>query len=100
MKIRNILILISFGLLIWLLFDNIFQLDIAASKNDYLTYSEKLKVDRIQNIDSLKIFAKSKLNIIRQNAEQNSSTATKRIWIIFGLIFCQIILVFTRRKNN
>ena len=84
--------MLSLGLLVWLLADSIFQLDIAATKNNGLINSEKLKVDRSQNIDSLKIFAKSSLDAIRQRTRRNSELATKRIWLILTLTVIQIIL--------
>lgn len=103
MIIRNVLIAIIFGLLIWLLIDNVFQIEIASTKNNYLINSEKLKADNFQNIDSVKIFAKSKLDIISQNAKNNSTIAIKRIWITIGIIMLQIVfLTFFKfvKKNN
>jgi hypothetical protein len=102
MTIRTILIVISFGLMVWLLVDGILQLDIAATKNDGLTNSEKLKVDRLQNMDSVKLYAKAKLDTIRQNTRVTSSLASKRIWLILGLIACQIALqsLHSENRNN
>ena len=100
MTIKTILLTITFGILVWLLIDNIFQLDIAATKNDGLINSEKLKVDDFQNIDTVKIYAKSKLDIIRQNTKRNSSNATKRIWLILGVMVCLIILLSTTSKKK
>ena len=100
MTIRAILMTVTFGLLVWLLIDNIFQLDIAATKNDGLINSEKMEVGDFQNIDSVKIYAKSKLDIIRQNTKRNSIIATKRIWIIIGLIFLQLFLFTNTIKRK
>ena len=93
MIIRNTLITVVFGLLIWLLIQNTFHLDITSTKNNVLVQSEKIKVDNFQNIDSVKVYAKLKLDIIRQNSKKNSEIATHRIWIIIGIIVLQIIVL-------
>lgn len=103
MTIRIILLIISFGLLVWLFVDNVFQLDIAATKNDGLINSQKIKIDSIENIDSIKVLVKSNLDIIRQNTKRNSKLAIKRIWIILGLAFIQIAvwtLQIKKRSNS
>ena len=97
---RTILMTVIFGLLVWLLIDNIFQLDIAATKNDALTNSEKMRVENFQNIDTAKTYAKSKLDIIRQDTKRNSIIATKRIWIIIGLISLQLLLLNNNLKKK
>ena len=99
---RTILMTVIFGLLVWLLIDNIFQLDIAATKNDALINSEKMRVENFQNVDTAKSYAKSKLDIIRQDTKRNSIIATKRIWIIIGLISLQLLLLTNtfKRKNS
>ena len=98
MTIRTILITISFGLLVWLLIDNIFQLDIAATKNNGLTAMEKQKVDEMQNIDSVKSYAKSSLDKMRKNTSNNSLRATKRICLILTVIFIQLFLLTRKRQ--
>jgi|SRR5579875_3278767 len=85
MTIRNILFIISLGLLSWLFFDNFFQLDIAATKNNTLMRMKKIEVDEMQNIDSVKVYAKSTLDIIRQNTIRDSALATKRILLLLTL---------------
>ena len=103
MIIRKILITAIFGLLIWLLFDNLQQIEIAPTKNSHLINSEKSKADGFQNLDSVKIFAKSKLDIIRQNTKNNSIVAIERMWIILGIILLLIThLTFSKfaKKRN
>ena len=100
MTIKTILITITLGLLIWLLIDNTSQLDLAATKNDGLISWQKMKVDSFQNIDSVKIYAKSKLDIIRQTAEKDDMIATKRIWIIIALIIVQLFLFINTLKRK
>lgn len=97
---RDILVLFIFGLLVWLLIDNVLQIDLASTKNNQLIQSEKIKVDNFQKIDSLKIYTKSKLDVINQNTKNNSEIATKRIWIIIGGILLQVILLFVVKKNK
>lgn len=85
MTIKNVLFLLSFGLLIWLFIDNFFQLDIAVTKNNGLSNMKKMEVERLQNIDSIKTVAITNFEIIRTNTRTNSSLATKRLWIIAAL---------------
>jgi hypothetical protein len=67
MKSRAILIMFSLGILALLLMDSISQLDITPIKNNELTNVKKHKIDEIQNIDSIKIYAKSIFDTERQN---------------------------------
>jgi hypothetical protein len=60
MTIKNILVLLSLSLLVWLFVDSFFQIDIAATKNNGLTKMKQMEVDRLQNIDSLKTISKAK----------------------------------------
>lgn len=99
MAIRNILVLLSLGLLVWLFIDSSFQLDIAATKNNGLTSMKKMEVDRLQNIDSLKSIAKTNIDIIRNNTKANSTHATKRLWIIVALGLVQIGILFVNKKK-
>ena len=90
MTIRKISLVLSLGLLVWLLVDSVLQFDIAATKNNELTNSKKLEVDKMENIDSVKVYAKSVLDTIRQNTRNDSLRATKRTWLILVLIFIQL----------
>ena len=100
MTIKNLLFLLSFGLLIWLFIDSLFQLDIAATKNNGLTNMKKMEVDQLQNIDSIKTVTKTNFEIIRTNTRTNSTLATKRIWIIAALGLLQLGILFKDRKAN
>ncbi len=100
MIIRYLLIIISFGLLIWLLIESVSRLDIGATKNNGLINLAKSKVDKMQNIDSLKIYTMSSLDIIRQNRREESSLAVQRIWLIIGVIFIQVFLLISKRKGK
>ncbi|GAO43342.1 hypothetical protein FPE01S_02_04470 [Flavihumibacter petaseus NBRC 106054] len=97
--IKNILVLLSLGLLVWLFIDSSFQLDIAATKNNGLTNMKKMEVDRLQNIDSLKSIANTSIDIIRNNTKVNSALATKRLWIIATLGLIQICFLFLNKKK-
>ncbi len=100
MIIRFLLITISFGLLIWLFFESVSHLDIAETKNDILLNRAKSKVDKMQSIDSLKIYTKSKLDVMRQDVRNESLLATKRMWLIIALIFTQVFLLFIKQKKR
>ena len=53
---------------------------------------KKQAVDQMQNIDSVKTYTKSTLDIIRQNTRTNSDNATKRIWLILIVGVCHLFL--------
>ena len=99
MTVKTFLFILSLGLLVWLFIDSTFQLDIAATKNNGLTSMKKQEVDELQNIDSVKTYAKSTLDIIRQNTRTNSTIATKRIWLILILLVIQLFL-WTKRTRT
>jgi hypothetical protein len=99
MTVKTLLFILSLGLLVWLFIDSTFQLDIAATKNNGLTSMKKQEVDEMQNIDSVKTYAKSTLDIIRQNTRTNSAISTKRIWLILILLVLQLFL-WTKRTRT
>lgn len=100
MTIRNILFIISLGILGWLFVDSFFQLDIAATKNNALIRMKKIEVDKMQNIDSVKVYAKSTLDIIRQNTISNSALATKRIFLLLTLTIILFFLLTSKIKRK
>ena len=100
MTVNTLLFILSLGLLTWLFIDSTFQLDIAVTKNNGLTIMKKQEVDEMQNIDSVKIYAKSTLDIIRHNTIKNSETATKRIWLILIVAVMQLVLWINRTSKK
>jgi hypothetical protein len=99
MTVKTLLFILSLGLLVWLFIDSTFQLDIAATKNNGLTSMKKQEVDEMQNIDSVKTYAKSTLDIIRQNTRTNSAISTKRIWLILILLVLQLFICTKRTRT-
>ena len=61
---------------------------------------KKQEVDEMQNIDSVKIYAKSTLDIIRHNTIKNSETATNRIWLILIVAVMQLVLWINRTSKK
>lgn len=100
MILRRILFILTVGLLCWLFIDSVFELDIAAAKNDALTSMKKEGVEQMQNIDSVKSYAKSNLDIVRKNSKKKSHLAVRRIWVLSVLIISIIFLfgINTQRK--
>ncbi len=90
---RKIFILISFGLLTWLVVESVSQIDFAATKNDALINYQKFDIDRFENIDSLKTAAKLRLDVIRQNQRTKSRGAIKQFWFLLIIIGIQIFIV-------
>ena len=100
MTVKTLLFILTLGLLAWLFIDNVFQLDIAATKNNGLTSMKKQEVEEMQNIDSLKVYAKSTLDIIRQNTKRNSDLATKHILLLLTVIIILLFLWTSKFKRR
>jgi hypothetical protein len=92
MIVKVFTFVVSFALLLWLLIDCSLQLDIAATKNDHLIRSEKIKIDEMEHIDSVKVYAKAKLDSIRKGAQTDGDFAKKRIKLILTLSAVQLLL--------
>jgi hypothetical protein len=82
MNLKHILIFISIGFLVYLLFESLNQIDFAATKNNFVISEKKMQIDSIQNIESVKIKAKLVIDVIRQDRRDNSTIAIRRFWII------------------
>jgi hypothetical protein len=93
MNYKVFLIIINLGLLSWLLIESTFQLDLSATKNDYLSRIEQNKISHFEDIDAVKSFAISKINQRRAHFKQDSVAAVFRIRLIIGVIVGQILLV-------
>lgn len=102
MNIKTLLIVISLALLIWLFIDNLNQLDIVPVKNDSLINSKKIEIDKMQQIDSVKIYAKATLDLIRTKRINNSEKAIIKNSVIGCLFFIQLLVLaigFYKRKT-
>ena len=102
MLIRSILSLVSISLLIYLLMIDINYIDFAATKNNHLTAWQKAEIDAANNIDSVKLKAKQSLDIIRQDARNDSKVAIRSSRILTVILIIQIILltIYFRRGNK
>ncbi|MFV8368027.1 hypothetical protein [Flavobacterium sp. LB2R40] len=100
MKFNKLLFAFTILLISILLFESISNLDIGRTKNDYLTNKEKMKTDKYENIEALKNFAKSKIEIIKQNRILESNKATNRIYLIIGILLLQITIQILNKKPN
>lgn len=100
MTFRNILQIVSFGLLLYLLADSFMHFDIAASKNEAFTSMQKTEVDAIQNIDTVKQKAKDYLDTIRRVHKKHSDNAVINFWLLVGLIIIQAFLFINKQPKN
>lgn len=98
MKIRNLIQIISFGLLAYLLFAIGSQVDIASTKNDHLIAFRKAEINRIDNIDMAKNEAKKNLDTIRNIHKNHSADSKGQVLIIVLLIIAQGYLSLTKQK--
>ena len=61
MAIRKVLHFVSFGILLYLLADSFMHFDLAATKNNAMTSMQKMEIDNLQSIDTVKQKAKDYL---------------------------------------
>lgn len=100
MKVRTILYLLTFALLIYLLAESFLQIDIAPSKNQHLINSSKTQVDNMQNIDSVKAEAKNWVDVNRHNFLHDSRNAKKRILFLVALLVIQVVLIARNHQQK
>ena len=100
MKLNKLLFASTIILISILLFESIANLYFARTKNDYLLNKEKMKIDKYENIEALKVFAKSRIEIIKQYRIQESNKATNRIYLIIAILLLQITIQIINRKPN
>lgn len=98
--IRKLLNIVSLGLLLYLLFVNFWQIDIAATINNGKARGEKMKIDQIYHIDTVRQVAKGLVDQNRRNFQSHSVQAIVNFWVIVGLLLIQLVLVKLRRGNG
>ena len=98
MKPIQILQIISFVLLFYLILNIGSQLDFAAAKNEHLIAFRKAEIDKIGNIDTAKNEAKRNLDHIRNNFKDRSTQSETQLYVVAFLFVIQIFLVFTKPK--
>jgi hypothetical protein len=100
MKLNKLLFASTIILISILLFESVSSIDFARTKNDYLINREKIKSDKYENIETLKKFSKSKIEIIKQNQIEKSNDATNRIYLIIVILILQIAIQILNKKPN
>ena len=100
MKLNKLLFASTILLISILLFESVTNLDLARTKNDALITKEKIKTDKYENIEALKIFAKSKIEIIKQYRIRQSKNAENRIYLIISILLLQITSQIVNKKPN
>jgi hypothetical protein len=91
--VRKTLILINFILMSYLFFQNCTHIEILGSMNNAENIRKQDIVDRMTNIDTLKIKAKEDLQLIRKSVRQQSDDSIKHLGILSFLIIIQLILL-------
>ena len=100
MTLRKVLQIVSFGLLFYLLADSFMHFDFAASKNNAFTSMQKMEVDSIQNIDTVKQKAKDYLDTIRRVHKKYSDKSVINFWQLVGLISIQTFLFINKHPKR
>ena len=98
--INTILIITSVALAGYIFFHSLNRVDIAPSKNNHLTNSNKIKITKYKDIDSVKTTAIYYLDVMRQTRRSESATATKDILALCGIIICQFALLVSNLKKK
>jgi len=89
-SIITLLSLITFGLLVYLLFFDSRYIENTGTNNDQVIESRKAQVDALTNIDSVKLEAKRNLDIIQQGQRTRSRVANRNLRIIILILILQI----------
>lgn len=100
MTIRNILNLISLGLLFYLLIDSFMHFDIAATKNNALNRMHKSEIDSTQSILLVKQKAKGYIDAIRKDQREYGAQTVINFMVITGLMIIQLVLLFIKTKRT
>lgn len=100
MKVRRILQLLSWGLLLYLLGDTFMHIEWAVTKNNALTSMQKAEIDSMQDVGALKYKAKENLDVIRNVHRQYSRKSIIAFWLLVTLITVQVFLLFNRNARE
>ena len=100
MKLSSIISVIIFLLIGGLLINSTLNLDIAVTKNNALINSKKLEIENFTDIDSLKNYAKSNLDFIRQSKIKSANSAEREIVVISVIFILQIFLWRCQNKKT
>jgi len=103
--LKIILLIISLGLLLFLLIDTFLNLRfVARMPVDLLISQNKEEIENIQNIDSLRLAAYKNIeNNISEDYEYQDNQEhlnQRRFWTILILIGIEILLIIFHRKNK
>jgi glucose uptake protein GlcU len=98
--IKKTLLLISLGLLLYLLADNFMHIDFAVSKNNAFTSMKKQEVDSASNIDTVKQIAKGYLDTIRNVHKKYSHKSVINFWLLALLIIIQVFLFVNKQSRK
>jgi hypothetical protein len=100
MTLKKVLQIVSFGLLLYLLADSFLHFDFAASKNRAFTIMQKMEIDTIQSIATVKQKAKDHLDTIRRVHKEYSDNSVINFWVLVGLIIIQTFLFINKHPKN
>jgi hypothetical protein len=100
MTLNKLLFASTIILISILILECVSNLDFARTKNDALINTEKMKADKYENIEALKIFAKSKIEIVKQNQIRESNNSTNRIYLLIAILIMQITIQILNKKPN
>ena len=95
----RVLYILSLGIILYLLYNSFLQVEVAVSKNNTFTTVQKEEVDAVQNMDTVKQFAKNHLNTIRRVHRKYSNNAIINIGLLI-LAFIIQVLLFRKVNNN
>jgi hypothetical protein len=98
--IKRTLLLISFGVLLYLLADNCMHIGFAESKNNTFTIMQKQQVDSASNIDNVKQIAKGHLDSIRNVHRKYSHKSVINFWLLILLIIIQLFLFVNKQSKK
>ena len=96
---RRVILTIVFLSVVLLLFECFLSFDFAASKNNAFTHTQKEEIEKMANIDSVKIKANESLDVIRQIHRDNENQAKWRLILVISILTGTIFLTFNKRRD-
>ena len=89
---KKILLYLSTGLFIFIIFKSCINIGIASTKNDALLAFMKMDIDKIKSIDSVKTAAKQNLDLLKQSRHEHSDFAQQMFFLLILLFAFQMFL--------
>ena len=96
---RRTILMIMFVSIVSLLIECFLSFDFGTSKNDAFIHIQKDEIEKMVNIDSVKMKAKESFDEIRKiHNRDNANQAKWRLLLLISILIGTILLTFNKKK--